>query len=484
MKTIKTFEHLGLPENLLKTVSELGYETPTPVQAESIPILLERSDLLAQAQTGTGKTAAFALPILANINLKNQTPQALIIAPTRELAIQVSEAFQAYAKRYKQFRVVPIYGGHDFSHQLRALKRGAHVIVGTPGRLIDHIKKGTLNIQDLQTLVLDEADEMLKMGFIEDVEFILSNIKSAHQTALFSATIPNSILSITKKYLNNPKKVHIKTKTTTVDTIEQSYIKVNREQKLDILTNILALEEPQATIIFARTKTMSAELAEKLQARGHLAAALNGDMSQSLRKKVVDRIKNGTLDIIVATDVAARGIDVERISHVINYDIPYDTDAYVHRIGRTGRAGRTGKAIMFVTKREHHLLKDIERATNKTIERAYPPSEKVLKKKHNERLIQKIMQHAIENQDGIDYYEQIVDEIKQSSQLSTKQVAATLISMTHAQKSNTQGDVTTEESNTKKDHKNKQKKPRKEKRSVRQKERAKRFRKPSKSKPK
>ncbi len=411
--------------NLLSALKEIGYETPTSIQEQSIPVLMESGDLLAQAQTGTGKTAAFALPILSHLDIDVKAPQALIIAPTRELAIQVAEAFQSYAKYIKGFHVLPIYGGQDYNVQLRALKRGAHIIVGTPGRMMDHLRRGTLAVDAIETVVLDEGDEMLKMGFIDDIKWILEQIPHEHQTALFSATISPSIHKIAKRYLNDAEKIHIKPKESTVGAIEQFYIRVSRNQKLDVLTRFLEIEEVQAAIIFARTKNCSAELAEKLQARGYAAAALNGDMSQSLREKVIDKIKRGTLDIIVATDVAARGIDVERISHVINYDIPSDTESYIHRIGRTGRAGRKGKAFLFVAPREQRLLSDIERAIHTKIKQIEPPSVKEMQEKRSKQLSEKVI-NIIAKSSKLGYYHEVVERIVKQDDCDPKDIAAAL----------------------------------------------------------
>lgn len=424
--TTKSFKKLKLTDPILNALSDLGYETPTPVQEQSIPILIQGADLSAQAQTGTGKTAAFALPILANIDTSINKPQALIIAPTRELAIQVAEAFQSYAKYLKDFHVAPIYGGQDYRIQLRALKRGAHVIVGTPGRVMDHMRRGTLAVDSIQTVVLDEADEMLKMGFIDDIEWVLEQIPHEHQTALFSATMPTSIQKIAKRYLKNPEKIHIKPKESTVDAIEQFFTRVSKNKKLDVLTRFLEVEDVQAAIIFARTKTCSAELAERLQARGYAAAALNGDMSQGLREKVIAKIKKGTLDIIVATDVAARGIDVERISHVINYDIPYDTESYIHRIGRTGRAGRKGKALLFVTPRENRLLKDIERAVRSPIKELEPPSLREMQEKRSKELTDKVV-GIIEKRKKLKPYRQMIADVMQQADCEAEDVAAAMV---------------------------------------------------------
>ena len=425
MPTITPFDELGLAPVLLSAIKTLGYETPTPVQAHSIPVLLGGHDLLGQAQTGTGKTAAFALPLLSKLNLEKREPQVLVIAPTRELAIQVAEAFQSYAKHMKGFQVTPIYGGQDYSTQLRALKRGAHVIVGTPGRVMDHIRRGTLKLKALETIVLDEADEMLKMGFIDDIEWILEQIPGEHQTALFSATMPAPIQKIANRYLKNAEKVHIKPTESTVDAIEQFYVRVSRNQKLDVLTRYLEVEEIQASIIFTRTKNCSSELAEKLQARGYTAAALNGDMNQSLRKKVIERIKSGALDIIVATDVAARGIDVERVSHVINYDIPHDTESYIHRIGRTGRAGRKGKALLFVAPREQYQLKDIERAVHTKIKLFEPPSVSEITKLRNQQLADKVTS-IIEKSKNLGPYREMIDDVLSQTEHTPTDVAAAL----------------------------------------------------------
>lgn len=390
MSTPQTFSQLGLDDTLTNALSELGYETPTPIQAKSIPILLNGQDILAQAQTGTGKTAAFALPVISHLDISVKRPQAMVIAPTRELAIQVAEAFQSYAKHIKGFHVCPIYGGQDYQIQLRALKRGAQVIVGTPGRLMDHMRRGSLKPESINTVVLDEADEMLKMGFIDDIEWILEQCPKERRTALFSATMPVSIQNIAKKYLNKAEKIQIKPAKNTLEQIEQSYIRVPKEQKLEVLTRYLEVEEVDAVIIFSRTKTYAAELSEKLQARGYAAAALHGDMQQAMRKKVIDRIKQGSLDIVVATDVAARGIDIDRITHVINFDIPYDTESYIHRIGRTGRAGRTGKALLLVTPRERRLLNDIKHAVNSPLKQIEPPSVKEMNRRRSEQLAEKV----------------------------------------------------------------------------------------------
>ncbi|MCL4721443.1 MAG: DEAD/DEAH box helicase, partial [Gammaproteobacteria bacterium] len=363
-----SFAALALPDALLKALSDVGYETPSPIQAATIPPLLAGRDLVGQAQTGTGKTAAFALPILARLDLARFGPQALILTPTRELAIQVAEAFHRYAKHLPGFHVLPIYGGQAYGPQLGGLRRGAHVVVGTPGRVIDHLTRGSLDLGQLTTLVLDEGDEMLRMGFIDDVETVLEKSPAGRQVVLFSATMPPEIRRIAKKHLKDPAEITIRNTTSTVANTRQRYWMVSGMQKLDALTRILEVEPFDGMIIFARTKVATEELAERLEARGFAAAALNGDMAQAQRERTIQRLKSGDLDILVATDVAARGLDVDRISHVVNYDIPYDTEAYVHRIGRTGRAGRKGEAILFVVYREQGMLRAIERATKQSIE--------------------------------------------------------------------------------------------------------------------
>lgn len=421
------FADLGLDPKVLSAITTLGYEQPTPVQQECIPLLLSGVDVLAQAQTGTGKTAAFALPILTKINLKLPKTQALVLAPTRELAIQVAEAFHSYAKKTPGFHVLPIYGGQEYGRQIKALKRGAHVVVGTPGRVMDHIKKGNLKFEDLQTLVLDEADEMLKMGFIEDVQWILQQIPNQHQTALFSATMPKAIHNIANKYLRDPRKVEIKAKTQTIDTIDQYYTVVTQHNKLEALTRFLEIEDANGILIFTRTKVATAELAEKLEARGFTAAAMNGDMKQSLREKVIARIKRGSLDIVVATEVAARGLDVERISHVINYDIPYDPESYIHRIGRTGRAGRSGKSLLFVTPRERRMLREIERVIKMPIPQIQAPSAKQINKKRAEDFSDKIS--AALQDPKLDSFREFIEEFRHSSEHSTLDIAAALASI-------------------------------------------------------
>lgn len=385
-----SFHDLGLNANIVKSLTELGYETPTPIQEKSIPVILKGQDILGQAQTGTGKTAAFALPLLSTINLELNQPQILVLAPTRELAIQVAEAFQSYSSKLQNFHVLPIYGGQDYRGQLRQLKRGVHVVVGTPGRVMDHIRRGTLKLKSIKSIVLDEADEMLRMGFIDDVEWILEHTPETRQTSLFSATMPPQIKRIAQKHLKEPEIISIEPKVRTAETIKQSFWVVGAGKKLEALTRILEVQDFDGMVIFVRTKTMTTDLADKLMARGYQAAPLNGDVKQSEREKTVSRLKEGKLDILVATDVAARGLDVERVSHVINFDIPHDTEAYVHRIGRTGRAGRSGEAILFVTPREKRLLRTIEKATKKRIDQLELPSTDEVNKQRVERFKQKI----------------------------------------------------------------------------------------------
>lgn len=424
--TITDFKQLGLDQKLLACLTQLGYETPTAVQAEAIPLLLEGSDVLAQAQTGTGKTAAFALPILSKLDITITSPQALVIAPTRELAIQVSEAFQRYATHLPGFHVTPIYGGQRYDIQLKALKRGSHVVVGTPGRIMDHLRRGTLTTTTLKTMVLDEADEMLKMGFLEDIEWILTQIKGEYQAALFSATIPEPIHRIVKRYFKNANKIAIKQQATLNTAIEQFYMCVSNKQKLEALTRYLEMEDLQATIIFTRTKNTSNELAEKLLARGYAVAALNGDMNQSIREKVISQLKSGKLDIVVATDVAARGIDVSRVSHVINYDIPHDTESYIHRIGRTGRAGRQGRALLFVSPREQRLLNDIERAAKVTITQLEPPSLQQMNKKRNKQLTEKVIE-VLTNTKSLEQQLDVIDSIREQTDADIDKIAAALL---------------------------------------------------------
>ena len=373
-----TFESLGLDAPVLKGLKDVGYETPSAIQAATIPPLLSGRDVLGTAQTGTGKTAAFALPILSQLDLSQKTPQALVLAPTRELALQVCEAFESYASHLRGVHVLPVYGGQGYGQQLSALRRGVHIVVGTPGRIMDHLDKGTLDLSELRFLVLDEADEMLRMGFAEDVETILAETPDDKQVALFSATMPAQIRRLAGTYLKDPEEINVKAKTSTATNITQRYLVVSYPQKVDALTRILEVENFEGMIVFTRTKNETETLAEKLRARGYTAAAINGDIAQAQRERTVNQLKDGKLDILVATDVAARGLDVERISHVVNFDLPIDTESYVHRIGRTGRAGRSGDAISFVTPRERRMLASIEKATRQPLtEMALPSADDV-----------------------------------------------------------------------------------------------------------
>ena len=423
-ETVTAFDQLALNKHILKALDEVGYETPSPIQAQTIPLLLVGRDIIGQAQTGTGKTAAFALPLISNIDIKQKSPQLLILAPTRELAIQVAEACQKYAHHMKGFHVLPVYGGQDYRGQIRGLERGSHAVVGTPGRVMDHIRRGTLKLDNLKALVLDEADEMLRMGFIDDVEWILEQTPQDRQIALFSATMPQQIRRIATKYLNEPEQVTIKVKTTTAETIRQRFWPVSGVHKLDALTRILEAEEFDAMIIFVRTKNATVELADKLEARGYAAAALNGDIAQNQRERTVNGLKKGKLDIVVATDVAARGLDVERISHVVNYDIPYDTEAYVHRIGRTGRAGREGDAILFVAPREKRMLNAIERATKQKIEMMELPSTEVINDKRIAKFKQRITD-TLANEE-IAQFSQLVEQYQQEHNVPAIEIAAAL----------------------------------------------------------
>ena len=419
-----SFADLELAPAVIKALKEVGYETPTPIQAQSIPLILEGKDLLGQAQTGTGKTAAFALPLLSRLKPRMKKPQVLIMTPTRELALQVSESIQTYARHLKDFHVLPIYGGQNMGQQLRQLQRGVQIVVGTPGRIKDHLGRKTLKLDELSAVVIDEADEMLKMGFIDDVQEILSSAPAERQTALFSATMPREILKIAHTYLNDPTEIRIKSKTSTVERISQHYWQVKGLHKLDALTRILEAEDIDGMIIFVRTKLATVELAEKLEARGFSSAALNGDMTQMLREKTIERLKDGSLDIVVATDVAARGLDVQRISHVINYDIPHDVEAYIHRIGRTGRAGREGKAILFVAPREKRMLSSIERATRQPIKAMALPSRKDITNKRIDAFKEQISL-TLESEE-LEFFEELIDDFQSEYEVGHRRTAAAL----------------------------------------------------------
>ena len=420
------FADLGLSAPVMAAVTEVGYESPSPIQAATIPALLQGRDVLGQAQTGTGKTAAFALPILSRLDLGKAKPQTLVLAPTRELAIQVAEAFQRYAAQIPGFHVLPIYGGQSYQPQLGALKRGVHVVVGTPGRVIDHLERGSLDLSELTTLVLDEADEMLRMGFIDDVEAVLKKTPESRRVALFSATMPVQIRRIAQTYLRDPVEVSIASKTTTAANIRQRYWFVSGLHKLDALTRILEAEPYDAMIVFARTKAGTEELADKLRARGLAAAAINGDIEQKQRERTIQQLKDGQLDVLVATDVAARGLDVERISHVLNYDIPYDTESYVHRIGRTGRAGRSGEAILFVTPREKGMLRAIERATRQPIQEMQLPSVEAVNDVRVAKFLSRITDTLNTESDELGLYRDLVQRYQREHDVPAADIAAAL----------------------------------------------------------
>ncbi len=422
--TVSSFRDLNLPAPLLAALDKVGYETPSPIQAQTIPHMLNGLDLLGHAPTGTGKTAAFALPLLSRIDIDRRHVQVLVLTPTRELAIQVAEAFQRYASNLRGFHVLPVYGGQDYSGQIRYLKRGVHVVVGTPGRVMDHMRRGTLKLATLQALVLDEADEMLRMGFIDDVEWILDQAPAQRQMALFSATMPKEIQRIARRHLREPQEIAIKARTATADTIRQRYWLVSGLHKLDALTRILEVEPFDALLMFVRTKTATTELAERLEARGYAAAALNGDMAQKHREQMIERLKQGALDILVATDVAARGLDVERISHVVNYDIPYDTEAYIHRIGRTGRAGRQGDAILFVAPRERRMLNAIEKATRQKIEPLRLPSTETVNNKRIADFKQSISDTLAAGE--LDFMQGLLEQYQQEHDVPALEIAAAL----------------------------------------------------------
>ncbi len=421
------FSELKLPDALLSVLQEVGYESPSPIQARAIPPLLQGEDLLGHAPTGTGKTAAFALPLLARLDAGKKEVQVMVLTPTRELAIQVAEAFQRYGANLPGFHVLPIYGGQDYGIQIRQLKRGAQVVVGTPGRVMDHLRKGTLKLGGLQALVLDEADEMLRMGFIDDVEWILDQTPDKRQMALFSATMPKEIEKIARRHLHQPQQVSIETKTATAATIRQRYWLVSGLHKLDALTRILEVEPLDATILFVRTRTATVELSRRLEARGYAAAAINGDMAQKQREQMVERLKSGEIDILVATDVAARGLDVERISHVINYDIPNDPEAYIHRIGRTGRAGRKGDAILFVAPRERRMLRAIEKATRQKIEPLELPSTETVNNKRIADFKQRISDTLAA--DELEFMEGLLEQYQREHDVPPLEIAAALAKM-------------------------------------------------------
>ena len=426
-ETTKDFSSLGLNDNIVATVTELGYQNPTPIQQHAIPYILTGRDILGQAQTGTGKTAAFALPLIHNmdINSRSKAPQILVLAPTRELAIQVAEQFDAFAKSTKNLSVACIYGGQEYGSQIRALREGVQVVVGTAGRVMDHIDKGTLKLDNLKALVLDEADEMLRMGFIDDVRWILSHISDECQRLLFSATIPNDISEIIKDYLRNPCKIQIKAKTKTANTVAQKFIVIKGFKKIDALDRLLETEETDGVIIFVKTKTSTIEVADNLKALGYKVAAINGDMQQSQREYIVDQFRNSKTDILVATDVVARGIDLPRISHVINYDMPNDADTYVHRIGRTGRAGREGASISLVPLKEMRFLRTLERFTSHKMLEIFMPSAKELAKSRIDNFKNRITS-ALEKNKSLDKYKDIILSIRDELELDSDDLLSIL----------------------------------------------------------
>ena len=431
-----TFADLGLKAPILEALTDLGYEKPSPIQAECIPHLLSGRDVLGMAQTGSGKTAAFSLPLLNNIDPDLRAPQILVLAPTRELAVQVAEAMTEFSKHMRGVNVVALYGGQRYDVQLRALRQGPQIVVGTPGRLLDHLKRGTLDLSKLSGLVLDEADEMLRMGFIEDVETIMAQIPEGHQTALFSATMPEAIRRITKRFMKDPQEVRIQSSVTTRPDISQSYWSVYGMRKNEALVRFLEAEDFDAAIIFVRTKNATLEVAEALERSGYNSAALNGDMNQALREQTLERLKDGRLDILIATDVAARGLDVERISLVVNYDIPMDSESYVHRIGRTGRAGRAGRALLFVENRERRLLRNIERTMKLTIPEADLPNADLLGKRRLEKFAAKVQQQ-LESSD-LDQYRALLAQIQptaEGEELDMETLAAALLKMAQGERS-------------------------------------------------
>ena len=430
-----TFADLGLKAPILEALNDLGYEKPSPIQAECIPHLLSGRDVLGMAQTGSGKTAAFSLPLLNNIDPDLRAPQILVLAPTRELAVQVAEAMTEFSKHMRGVNVVALYGGQRYDVQLRALRQGPQIVVGTPGRLLDHLKRGTLDLSKLSGLVLDEADEMLRMGFIEDVETIMAQIPDGHQTALFSATMPEAIRRITKRFMKEPQEVRIQSSVTTRPDISQSYWSVYGMRKNEALVRFLEAEDFDAAIIFVRTKNATLEVAEALERSGYNSAALNGDMNQALREQTLERLKDGRLDILIATDVAARGLDVERISLVVNYDIPMDSESYVHRIGRTGRAGRAGRALLFVENRERRLLRNIERTMKLTIPEAELPNAELLGKRRLEKFAAKVQQQ-LESSD-LDQYRALLAQIQptaEGEELDIETLAAALLKMAQGER--------------------------------------------------
>ncbi|MGJ9421467.1 DEAD/DEAH box helicase [Aeromicrobium sp. CF3.5] len=427
-----SFSDLGLSPAIVETLTKLGYETPTPIQAQAIPTLLSGRDVVGLAQTGTGKTAAFALPMLDRVDPSSSVVQALVLAPTRELALQVSEAIGSYAQSKPGVRVLPVYGGQGYNQQLSGLRRGAHIVVGTPGRVIDHLERGSLDLSALEVMVLDEADEMLNMGFAEDVDRILSGTPEYKQVALFSATMPKQIRAIAKRHLHDPADISTPKATTSTTTVRQRWIQVSQHHKVDALTRLLEVETGDGMLVFVRTKSATEELAERLRARGHNAAPLNGDLVQAQRERTVGQLKSGAIDIIVATDVAARGLDVERITHVVNYDIPHDTEAYVHRIGRTGRAGRSGDAILFVTPRERRMLQAIEKVSGRPVEQMTVPTAEEVNESRTSRFSETITNSLGSPQ--FNAFRALVEQYSQTHEVAMADVAAALAVMSQDDK--------------------------------------------------
>lgn len=424
------FSDLGLPTFLVNNLVKQGYTEPTAIQAGTIPTLLTGRDVVGIAQTGTGKTAAFALPILADIDLKFARPQALVLCPTRELSMQVAEAFETYAKSMAGLRVLTVCGGADMRNQLRVLKQGVHIVVATPGRLLDHLNRGTADFSNIATVVLDEADEMLRMGFIDDVDTILAKTPKERRVALFSATMPPRIRQIAAKHLKDPVEVAVSQASSTNDNIEQFYWFAKGASKIEALKRILAYEQTDGVIVFTRTRDSTSSVAESLRQAGYKAAPLNGDMDQKLRVRTVEQLKSGALDILVATDVAARGLDVDRITHVINHDIPFDEEAYVHRIGRTGRAGRSGKAILFVTPREKRLLHNIERLTKKSIQELTLPSERAIAKRNLRAFAVRVEQQL--EQAPTEELAQLIDDLHTNGNVDYRDIAIALATLSGA----------------------------------------------------
>lgn len=427
-----TFADLGLPQSILDAVNDMGFVTPSPIQQETIPHLLAGRDVLGMAQTGSGKTAAFSLPLLAQIDPTKRHPQMLVMAPTRELAIQVADACEQFTKNMKGVNVVTVYGGQRYDIQLRALKQGSQVVVGTPGRILDHIRRGTLDLSALQSIVLDEADEMLRMGFIDDVETVMAELPENHQTALFSATMPEPIRRITRRFMQDPQEVKIQATQRSAPDITQSYWLVNGFRKNDALLRFLEVEEFDAAIIFTRTKTGTIDITELCERNGYRTAALNGDMTQQAREQTLDKLKSGRLDILVATDVAARGIDIERISLVVNFDIPLDAESYVHRIGRTGRAGRSGRALLFVEPRERRLLRNIEHLMKKPIDEVAIPNHEILMAKRREKFKARVSKQ-LEHHD-LEKYRELLEDLFTADQDHEELAAAMMMMLQEKQK--------------------------------------------------